>query len=413
MESLASQFGIELRSAISPITKLAFQLFGLCLTSVLFLSCNANSQNQISATDSKDVELIAIEEIKPSKLSDVVDSISYTRLEYHPDHRARRIDKVIIEDGFVYTFDYSFGKSLSVYSLDGSFQFALTNPGQGPNEYRAVHDFLVDKGKIEILDIGGKMLFFDEQGAFERSIKLPFSAQAFIKIGDDYLFQTGKKLNELGRNGNSCEVIQYNLESKKTDCLLEINNDRRINGSWEKHMLKRVGNEYYYATGFNDTIYSKQDGYFSPRFIMDFSLNGLPEEIFDKNVSVGEFVQFQSNNPEKFSHSAGIQVSSDFLITRYSSDGLHHLIYDFKKRNKAALEFRVKNDVDGGLPIPFTYVLNNRDIIVVYDSEYVLGRASELQKEKNQFSEKEQAFLDFANNLDTDSSLAMISYHLK
>ncbi len=382
---------------------------------IIFLtsSCGSNSENQTSISNSEDVEVIAIDDIKVSKLSDVIDNITYTALKDHPDHRIHRIDKVLIEDGLLYTFDYSSGKSLSVYDLKGNFQFAITKPGQGPDEYAAVHDFLVNQGKIEVLDIRGKLLFYDKKGTFERSEKLPFSPQAFLKIGNDYLFQTGKKPNELGKNGKPCEVVQYNLETKKSDCWLEINNGRRLSVSWEKNMLKRVDNDFFYGTNWNDTIYRKQDGNFSPKFIFDFSPKALPSEIFDPNVSIGEFVDYQNNNRDKAYHSASLQVSADFLITRFSNNTGHHLIYDQNKGSKTVLEWRVKNDVDSGLPLYWAHALNNRDIIMIYDSEYVLEWASELQEGKSQFNEKEQAFLDFVNEFNPDDPLVMIAYHLK
>ena len=64
-------------------------------------------------------------------------------------------------------------------------------------------------------------------------------------MNNNYLFQTGKIPNELGENGKSCEVIQFNLETKKADCVLEIHNGRRPNSSREKNMLKGIDNEFF------------------------------------------------------------------------------------------------------------------------------------------------------------------------
>ena len=90
------------------------------------------------------------------------------------------------------------------------------------------------------------------------------------------------------------------------------------------------------------------------------------------------------------------------------------MIYNVKNGNKSTLKTGTENDVDGGVPLYWAHALNNRDIIMVYDSEYVLERsAANLQEEKNQLNEKEQAFLDFANGFNPDDPLVMIAYHLK
>ena len=160
--------------------KESFLISALIITTIfLNSSCGSNSEKQTSVAPSKDVEVITIDEIKPSKLSDVVDHISYTALKDHPDHRAHRIDKVLIEAGLIYIFDYSSARSLSVYDLNGNFQFAITKPGQGPDQYLEVQDFLIDEGTIEVLDARGRLIFYNENGVFEKSEKLPFVAQAF------------------------------------------------------------------------------------------------------------------------------------------------------------------------------------------------------------------------------------------
>ncbi|MGW8123074.1 6-bladed beta-propeller [Roseivirga echinicomitans] len=395
-------------------TKAALLISGLIIT-VLFLtsSCGANSEKQTSISTSVDVEVISIADITPSKLSDVVDHISYTALKDHPDHRAYRIDKVLIEDGLLYIFDYYSGRSLSVYDLKGYFKFAITKPGQGPDQYLEVQDFLVDKGKIEMLDARGKLIFFTENGVFEKSEKLPFVAQAFAKNEDNYLFQTGKIPNELGENGKSCEVLQYNLETKKADCKLEIHNGKNPHSFKERNILKNIGGITYYGTYFNDTIYRKQEVNFVPEFILDFSPNALPPEMFEPNSPYGDYIGYMNKNKDKAYHNPDLHGNSDFIITHYKENGNNHLIYNVKNGDKAALKWTIKNDVDGGIPLYWAHTINDRDIIMIFDSQSFLERAIKLKNEKSQFNEKEQAFLDFASEFNPDDPLVMISYHLK
>ncbi|WP_339699086.1 6-bladed beta-propeller [uncultured Roseivirga sp.] len=395
-------------------TKETLLISGLIVI-IIFLtsSCGSNSGKQSSESTSEGIEVISIADIKVSKLSDVIDNISYTALKDHPEHRAYRIDKVLIEDGLIYIFDYYSGRSLSVYDLKGNFQFAITKPGQGPNQYLSIQDFLVDKSKVEVLDARGKLVFYDNQGIFERSEKLPFSAQAFLKRGNDYQFQTGKIPNELGRNGKSCEVVQYNLETKKSDCLLEIHNGKDPHSFRERNILKNTASKTYYGTYFNDTIYEKQDNSFVPEVILDFSPDALPPEMFEHNSPYDDYIGYLNKNKDKAYHTPSLQGNANFLITQFSKSNSHHLIYDIKNGSKIVLKTTAKNDVDGGLPLYWAHTINDRDIIMIFDSENVLAKAYKLQQEKSKFNQKEQAFLNFTNAFNPEDPLVMISYHLK
>ncbi|KYG73005.1 6-bladed beta-propeller [Roseivirga echinicomitans] len=392
-------------------TKEALLISGLIIT-IIFLSssCGANSEKQTSLSTSEDIKVIPVVGIEESKLSDVIDNITYTALKDHPDHRAYRIDKVLIEDELIYIFDYYSGRSLSVYDLKGNFQFAITKPGQGPDQYLEVQDFLIDKGKIEVLDARGKLIFFNDNGVFEKSEKLPFVAQAFTKVEGNYIFQTGKIPNELGKNGKPCEVVQYNLETKKSECVLEIHNGKNPHSFKERNILKNIGSETYYGTYFNDTIYRKRGDKFTPGVIINFSSNPLPDETFDPKFSVSDFT---GTLKDKVYHNPDLQGSSDFLITRFKGSGNNHLIYNSQERKSSIINSTAKNDVDGGIPLYWVHSVINRDLIMIYDSENVLKRANKLQEEKRQFNEKEQTFLDFASKFDTNDPLVMISYHLK
>jgi len=394
-------------------TKEALLLSGLIIT-IIFLSssCGSNAEKQTSISTSEDIKIIPVVDIEESKLSDVIDNITYTALKDHPDHHAYRIDKVLIEDELIYIFDYYSGRSLSVYDLNGNFKFAFTKPGEGPDQYLEVQDFLVDKGRIEVLDARGRLIFYNENGAFEKSEKLPFVAQAFSKVEDNYLFQTGKIPNELGENGKSCEVVQYNLETKKSECQLEIHNGKSPHSFKERNILKNIGGKTYYSTYFNDTIYRKQSSKFIPEFIINFSSKALPDDTFDPKRSNRDLIGSLNDNKDKAYHTPNLQGNTDLLLTEFRNNGIYRMIYNGKNGDKTILKTTSENDVDGGLPLYWSHIVNDNDIIMIIDSDYVLERATKLQKEKSQFNEKEQAFLDFTNEFDTNNPLVMISYHL-
>ncbi|MFT6054709.1 MAG: hypothetical protein ACJAS3_000332 [Roseivirga sp.] len=381
--------------------------------SLLFSSCTNDDDQKSTRSSLEKISVLSVSDIGISKLSKLVDNISYTALKGHQDHRAYRIDKVLIEAGRLYIFDYFSGRSLSVYDLNGNFQFSITKPGNGPDQYLEIQDFLIDNGRIRVLDAFGRVIFYDEQGVFEKSEKLPFSAQAFTKVDNSYIFQTGKRPNILGQNGKSCELAQYDLETKKIDCVLEINSGRKQHSSIERNVLKRIGEDYYYGTYYNDTIYKRRNKRFVLDIVLNFGPNAFPEEIFDPSLSFDEFVDYRNNNKTRAYHKTDLNGTSDIMITLYFANGNNHLIHDKREKTTAIVKSTAQNNVDGSLPLYWVHSINDRDIIMIIDSQYVLERSYQLKEEKTQFSEKEQAFLDFASRLSIDDPLVMIQYHLK
>jgi hypothetical protein len=215
----------------------------IIISFILISSCESISNSQAEISANANLKVLSISDIPYSKMSEIVDSISYIKLENHSKHSAHRIDKVIIEDKSIYMFDYYSGRSLSVFDINGNFQFAISNSGNGPDQYLEVQDFLVVNGKIEILDALGRLVIYDNKGIFERSEKLPFIAQAFSKINNKYLFQTGKTPNTMRENGDSCELIEYDLKSKSIKCILEIRNNRMPNSYKERNVLKEINSD--------------------------------------------------------------------------------------------------------------------------------------------------------------------------
>jgi hypothetical protein len=116
------------------IRNLSLNLSLLIFITLLISSCRSFSDQQTEVSSLQGIKVISVSDLGISSLSDVVDKISHTTLKEHPQHRAYRIDKVLIQDELVYIFDYFPGRSLSVYDLDGNFQFDITQLGEGPGQ---------------------------------------------------------------------------------------------------------------------------------------------------------------------------------------------------------------------------------------------------------------------------------------
>lgn len=374
---------------------------------ILIPSCTF-SENEPSFENAIEV---SIPTMNFSNMSDVVDTIRYVKLQQpYPDY-AYQIDKVLIENDKIYIFDYYTSKALVVYDLEGNFQFSMSHPGQGPSEYLQVQDFLVDDGNIEILDSRERMIIYDSIGTFVRSEKLPFRSQSFTKDNGSYIFQTGKMHNDLGENGESCELIRFNIKTKKTTCIKNVPKDQFMHSFKERNILSKIGEDLLYSTYFNDTIYGITGNNFSYKFILNFGTNTLPKKVF--NLPNASFVQFLNENGEKQFHTPHIKGSDNYFITSFRQNGANYLIRNRKKNTQHLLKGSSFNDIDGGFPLHWVHAVNNNEIITVVDPNYILDRMDALRAKEDILTDNEKRFIEFAQTLDINDPQLLIFYRLK
>ena len=141
-----------------------------------------------SQTDSDDLITIdVLKDLKKEKelrLSEVVDSVEYIKLETVPESLFGESQFVIGKKYIMVIQPYS-GKPIQVYLFDrsGKFLRKIGREGKGPEEYSSIHDaiFSPDEDYIIVRDSNKKIfLEYDMSGKMIRRVNYPETINGYI-----------------------------------------------------------------------------------------------------------------------------------------------------------------------------------------------------------------------------------------
>lgn len=241
------------------------QLFVFLFNSLLlFISCNNDSgkKNAIETSiPSRTIELSqAIFEVRPVKLSEITDSITYIPLSN---------DKLVGGRGsFDLSDNYLFVGS-DVYDWEGNYRFRVGKRGQGPGEEVALSRIV--EGDRSFYSMADKLIAYDDKGIYAGKER---------KINGLYIL-------DLGRTSTS-GIVTCTLDSLQFwDKELNMKTCMRVVPDWPEKSIMYSGNSllrifttnlasvlfYNYV---NDTIYRVLDDVIEPRWVIDLKENKIP-----------------------------------------------------------------------------------------------------------------------------------------
>lgn len=206
-----------------------------------------------------------------------ITSIEYTPLQTDNAPLIGKIRLVKASEGKIYFLIRDGEKcAILVFNNDGSYFGKIEQPGEGPGEFMAVNDFIIDTeaktiemydmAKLSIIRYGLDLSYIDE-------IAIDYLYKEFVKFEDKkYAFYTGNKDEELKNliyveNGNEIEkrlpfpIMGFSVEGP--------------------HFSDEyVDDQFLIHDSFNDTIYTfnADPGHFRPRFILNFGKDFVDEK---------------------------------------------------------------------------------------------------------------------------------------
>lgn len=120
-----------------------------------------------------------------------VDSVQYIPLESHPDGLFRMVDKMIVESGRIFIFDYHARNQVLVFDTTGRFLYPVGRRGKGPGEYTRMRNFTTDTVSVYLIDNDRqRLLRYDiRDGSFISEHPLSFWATDVVRLHNgDFLF---------------------------------------------------------------------------------------------------------------------------------------------------------------------------------------------------------------------------------
>lgn len=163
----------------------------------------------------------SISNVKTVPLSLIGQKIEYIPLETNPSSLLTNIRDIALTDSFAFISDIN---KLLQFDRSGRFIRQIGTKGRGPGEYTGVWDYCIDESKnliyIPSTQGGHKLLVFDFNGKFKKSINLPFKPLSLIQIDTSRLmFYMGNMTHPKLDTAYSWYVTDIN-----GDTLLKIRN---------------------------------------------------------------------------------------------------------------------------------------------------------------------------------------------
>lgn len=348
-----------------------------------------------------------------TKFSSIFKSVKVLKLKNFKNNMLGEVGKIIYRNDTLLIMDDSYSKLLLAYDMNGNPLIKYGRLGRGPNEYRYLGDFFIDKNKIFILAKYGKINEYNiKTGEYIRTISFdPPSAYNFQSSKNHFYADSKLDLSDKRFNKFACRVLDNDGKLKNT-FLNPIATNKGYSGlltgaECQSRVLKYKENVYY-VNSFADTIYKVNTNKIQPYAIFD-NKNYVKYNDFklSKDFLGLPFPQFK--NKSEYSIYVYNECETYIYFCWKSNEHRFHLLYD-KESNTTKFsgsnynpDLLLKNSDDNLINPKFHYMDENIAISTncfrnkknIEDLQFV----SESNKKAFQSEEVKIFIYKFKNNL--------------
>ena len=220
-------------------------------------SCKKLQENNEIVIESKilNTDTVIDFTFKKNKLGNFYDSIinkiDFIPLETTNESLIGHISKIIMMDSLILISDNYKTNQLLLFDNQGQFIRKISNRGRGGEEYLDLADIAVDKLNkiIYILDGDqGKLLLFNYNGLYIRSIKLPFDYALNCNLQNDsiMIFDNGLRNNAPIIDEKYYNLIVYNIKQDKISNVFFEYNVEKVNRRNRSEKFSNYNFDSYY-----------------------------------------------------------------------------------------------------------------------------------------------------------------------
>lgn len=195
----------------------------------------------------KEIDVLSLyDNDKHRSISDNIADIDFIALQNDDANIIGNVDKVIMDDSYVYVGDYK-SRKICIYEHDGSFVGSINRYGRGPGEYNEIREFSVNDSYVYILDnFTDKLIVYNKTDfTYDTEFKLPFNAWDFEVLNNgEFIFAYAPM------HGHNHVASQLRYRLIVTDSQLQIK--ERLLGY--KNKESDVFAFKNYLTSYNDII---------------------------------------------------------------------------------------------------------------------------------------------------------------
>ena len=247
------------------LIKIKSILFLICFSVVIY-SCKNNSESSVKVSTDGLIELnniAGLKNIKELKLSELVDSIEYIKLETIPDALLPR-SWFITGEKYIVLWS-SQPCQIFLFSRQGEFIRKIGKQGKGPGEYIRIRsiDLSPDENKIIISDnIDSSIKEYNIEGDFIQTIKCPYRIDGALYFLDNNTVIGMQRPTFVYDSVNHARIVTINLETKIFTPLYYFIHEKIPTGNtvYMRDQISRNDDGVFFRDCISDTLYQVLPG---------------------------------------------------------------------------------------------------------------------------------------------------------
>lgn len=279
-----------------------FRYTFIFITSIIvFVACSNNTkmENEPEIVLNMDFP----EKDNPIKLSELVDSISFIKLQTNDSCRIGAVDKLIVTDKNYIVVDKSLASTIFIFDKNGQFMNRIGNMGHSQKEYINIEDVAIGDDNIFVLDSkGNKIVCYAIDGKYIEYYPFDLTAYYFKHIKEKIFAFSCEYTKNYGLINNDMlpNFILYDFGKKEI-----INTDRFFNSniSDDAYTISLNNlNPYMYNTFSNDIYRVSEEG-LRPFLRINYpeeyteNMNEYANKVSNKNITASDIEKIQKEKP--------------------------------------------------------------------------------------------------------------------
>jgi hypothetical protein len=250
----------------------------ICVACIL-CSC---ADNKTAQHDGAEIISIDPNDAEESiKLSELVDSITFIRLQPEANDVVGRVADMIIKKKYIYVLDAS-QKILFVFDKNGRFVSKLDKRGQGPDEYSVLYGAFIDDEEeyVEIKDYRNMLKYSNISFKLIDKKPAPDISYDFVRRNSGmYYFGTDQQDNTINGQATNAEIIIADGQMDSLSILFDkkIETNHSYFTATGGCFTENDKNELFFSTMYHRTFYRLEGRESHPVFIVDFGKYNMSE----------------------------------------------------------------------------------------------------------------------------------------
>ena len=247
-------------------------------------------------------------------LDSIVRNHKFTRLETSEECLVGEVYKLSCRNKKYYILDRHLQKALFVFDEEGKFRNRIGRRGRGPGEFIEPTDFIVSDSTVTVFDMfGHKLLYYNPDGTFIRSVRLPYSIYEIESGGD------GSAIYAVGGDNSKCDSLKnYELLEigPEGDIRAKVYKNKYSMDFSNKYDLQGFDEDVIYKKAFRPAVYMLRDKNLYAKYIFDIPSHALPGDY--EKLCRGNFERFIKQYRDEYTYFNGQFWETD----RYAGIGI-------------------------------------------------------------------------------------------